>query len=157
MFKNLFSHPNTYNGVLPIIHRGEIMANARVGREISFMAPDKAGLLNEISTDLSSAGINVLTICAYSMDGNANFMMVTSDNTKATEVLKAKGYEVKDYEVVMYDLENKVGAMSDMTKKLADADVNMDYFYGTTGAADAPALLVFKSNNNAKAVEALNA
>ncbi len=133
------------------------MANARLGREISFMAPDKVGLLNEISTELSSNGVNIISVCAYSMEGKANFMMVTSDNAKAAEVLKAKGYEVKDYEVVMYDLENTVGAISEMTKKLADAGVNMDYFYGTTGAADAPALLVFRSDNNAKAVEVLNA
>ena len=133
------------------------MANARLGREISFIAPDKVGLLNEISTELSNAGVNVLTVCAYSMEGKASFMMITSDNAKAAEVLKAKGYELKDYEVVLYDLENKVGAMSEMTKKLADAGVNMDYFYGTTGAPDVPALLVFKSDNNAKAVEVLNA
>lgn len=133
------------------------MSNARLGREISFIAPDKVGLLNEISTELSNAGVNVLTVCAYSMEGKANFMMITSDNAKATEVLKGKGYEVKDYEVVLYDLDNKVGAMSEMTKKLADAEVNMDYFYGTTGDPDVPALLVFKSNNNAKAVEVLNA
>ena len=130
---------------------------AKLGKELSFMAPDKAGLLNEISTDLANAGVNVVTICAYSMDGNANFMVVTSDNAKATEVLKAKGYEVKESDVVLYDLVNKVGAISEMTKKLADAGVNMDYFYGTTGAADAPALLVFHSNDNSKAVEALNA
>ncbi len=136
--------------------RGEIMA-ARLGKELSFVVPDKVGLLNEISSELANAGVNVATICAYSMEGKANFMMVTSDNAKAAEVLKGKGYDVKDYEVVLYDLENKVGAMSEMTKKLADAGINMDYFYGTTGAADAPALLVFKSDNNAKAVEVLNA
>lgn len=129
---------------------------ARLGRELAFEAADKVGLLNEISTDLANVGVNVMTICAYSMEGKANFMMITSDNAKAAEVLKGKGYETKDYEVVLYDLDNKVGAMAEMTKKLADAGVNMDYFYGTTGAPDAPALLVFKSDNNAKAVEVLN-
>jgi hypothetical protein len=133
------------------------MPNARSGREIAFEAPDKVGLLNEISTELANAGVNVVTICAYSMEGKASFMMITSDNAKAMEVLKGKGYDVKDYEVVLYDLENKVGAMAEMTKKLADAGVNMEYFYGTTGAPEAPALLVFKSSNNAKAVEVLNA
>ncbi len=129
---------------------------ARLGRELAFEATDKVGLLNEISTELANAGVNVMTVCAYSMEGKATFMMITSDNAKAAEVLKGKGYETKDYEVVLYDLDNKVGAMAEMTKKLADAGVNMDYFYGTTGAPDAPALLVFKSDNNAKAVEALN-
>jgi len=133
------------------------MPNAKIGKEISFMAPDKVGLLNEISTDLSNAGVNIVSVCAYSMDGNAHFMMVTSDNAKSTENLKSKGYEVKEYDVVMCDLENKVGAISEMTKKLTDAGVNMDYFYGTTGASDSPAMLVFKSDNNAKAVEVLNA
>ncbi len=133
------------------------MPNARLGRELSFSAPDKVGLLNGISTELANAGVNVVTVCAYSMEGNANFMMVTSDNAKATEVLKAKEHEVKENEVVLYDLENKVGAIAGMTKKLADAEVNMDYFYGTTGTPEAAALLVFSSNNNAKAVEVLNA
>jgi len=129
---------------------------ARLAREMAFEAPDKVGLLNEISTELANAGVNVMTICAYTTEGKATFMMMTSDNAKATEVLKGKGYETRDYEVVLYDLDNKVGAMAEMTKKLTDAGISMDYFYGTTGAPDAPALLVFKSDNNAKAVEVLN-
>lgn len=129
---------------------------ARLGRELAFMAQDKAGLLNEISAELANAGVNIITVCAYSMEGNAHFMMVTSDNAKAAEVLKGKEYEVKDYEIVLYDLVNKVGAVADMTKKLADAGINMDYLYGTTGSADTPALMVLRSNNNAKAVELLS-
>lgn len=142
--------------VFEALSRGENMT-ARLGRELSFSASDKVGLLNEMSTELTNAGVNMVTVCAYEMDGKASFMMITSDNAKVTEVLKAKGYDIKENEVVLYDLENKVGAAAEMTKKLADAGINMSYLYGTTGAADAPALLVFRSNNNAKAVEALNA
>lgn len=133
------------------------MPNARLGKELHFEVPDKVGLLNEISSALAGAGVNIITISAYAKEGKAKFLMVTSDSAKATEVLKGKGYEVKENEVVLYELENKVGAAADMTKKLADAEVNMDYLYGTTGAADTPALLVISSNNNAKAVEVLNA
>ena len=132
------------------------MAEARLENELNFMVPDKVGLLNEISRLLADAGVNIASLTAYEMDGNANFMMVTSDSAKAKETLEAKGYKVDTNEVVLYELENRVGAMTSMTDKLTAAGINMRYLYGTTGAPDTPALLVFASDNNAKAIEVLN-
>jgi len=132
------------------------MPDARTEKELNFMAPDKVGLLNEISKSLADAGVNIVSLTAYEMDGNASFMMVTSDSSKASEVLGSKGYKVDLNEVVLYELENKIGAMTSVTDKLAAAGINMRYMYGTTGTPDTPALLVFASDNNAKAVEVLN-
>ena len=132
------------------------MSNARMEKELAFMAPDRVGLLNEISKALADAGVNIASLTAYEMDGNANFMMVTSDSAKAKETLEAKGYKIDTNEVVLYELENKVGAMTAMTDKLNAAGISMRYLYGTTGAPDTPALLVFASDNNVKAIEVLN-
>ena len=85
------------------------MSNAKLEKELSFMAPDKVGLLNEISRSLADAGVNIVSLTAYEMDGNANFMMVASDSAKAKEVLESKGYKADINEVVLYELENKVG------------------------------------------------
>lgn len=132
------------------------MAKARLAKELNFDAPDKVGLFHEVSTKLAEAGVNIETVTAYEMEGRAYLMMCTSDNAKATEVLKGMGFEVKENEVVLYDIDNKVGAASEMTKKLLDAGVNMKYLVCTTEAMNAPAKLVFSSDNNAKAVEVLN-
>ncbi len=132
------------------------MAKARLAKELNFDAPDKVGLFHEVSAKLADAGVNIVTITAYEMQGRAYFMAITSDNAKAMEVLKGLGYEAKENEVVLYDIENRVGAASEMTKKLLDAGVNMRYLVCTTGAMNAPALLVFSSDNNSKAVEVLN-
>ncbi len=132
------------------------MADAKLGKELCFEAADKVGLLNELCTSCTNAGVNIATICAYKMGEKASFMMVTSDNAKAAELLRGMGHEVKENDVVLYELENTMGAAAEMTKKLAGAGVNMEYLYGTTGTADAPALMVFNSDNNAKAVEVLN-
>lgn len=144
--------------IIPFHHILEvgIMSNARTEKELNFMVPDKVGLLNEISKSLANAGVNIVSLTAYEMDGNANFMMVASDSTKAKEVLESKGYKADMNEVVLYELENKVGAMTTMTDKLTAAGINMRYLYGTTGTPDTPALLVFASDNNAKAIEVLN-
>ena len=133
------------------------MANARLEKQIGIVAADRVGLLNEVTSALSEAGVNIVTVSAWAMEGSATFLMVTSDSAKAAEVLKGKGFGVRESEVVLIDLENKMGAAAELTKKLADAGINMSYLYGTTGAPDAPALLVLNSDNNSKAVEVLNA
>ncbi len=133
------------------------MPKARLGIELNFEAADKVGLLNEISTSLADNAVNIETISAWIQDGKARFRIVTSDNATAMDVLKGKGYEVRENEVVLYELENRAGAAAEMTGKLAAAGISMKYIYGTTGAANAPALLVFGSDNNEKAVGLLNA
>ena len=115
---------------------------------------NKVGLLAEISTATKSAGINITAIAAYEKDQKAYFMLVTSDNAGLAETLKKKGYSVREENAVEAELENKLGTLAGMAAKLAEANINLEYLYGTTSKSP-QATIIFSSDNNGKAIKLL--
>lgn len=47
------------------------------------------------------------------------------------ELLKAHDYEVEMRELLRVDLPNRIGALMELTTKLGNAGINIEYFYGT--------------------------
>jgi len=130
------------------------MADVKLGKELLVKTQNKIGMLAEVTMAIAATGINIQAICAYAMDGEARFMIVTDDNIKAEQALKGKNYEVGERDVVIVDLKNKPGAAEEMAKKLADTGIDLNYMYGTTHGTGV-ATIVLNSNNNADAFSAL--
>lgn len=132
------------------------MAKASIVKQITVTTEDKAGMLAEVSKVIGGTGVNIDAVCAYAMDGKAIFMIVTSDSAKASAALEGKGYKVKEGDVVIADLDNKVGAAAGMGEKLKKAGINLNYIMGSTCAScDCPCRIVLSSDDNAKAVKVL--
>lgn len=129
---------------------------ARIGKQLQVVTPNKVGMLAEVTKTVANTGANIDALCAYGIDKKAYFLVITNDNAKAAKALKAKKFQVKEENVVIVDLENRVGAAGEMGSKLKNAKVDLSYIYGTTCGCGGPAMIVFKSNKNAKAVEALS-
>lgn len=62
----------------------------------------------------------------------------------AAEALRDHGYEVELREVIRVDLPNRIGAMMEMTMKLGNAGINIEYFYGTTGEKQKKGVIVLE-------------
>jgi hypothetical protein len=129
------------------------MAKAAKVKEIMVTTPNKVGMLAEVAGIVSGAGVNILALCAYAMEGKANFLMLTSDNAKALGALKAKKMTVEEVPAVSVTLANKVGAAKELADKIAKAGVDISYCYGSTGNGS-EALFVFSAKDIDKAVAA---
>lgn len=125
---------------------------AKLAKQITIVTPDKVGMLAEVTGAIAGAEVNIEAICAYGMEDKAYFMVITNDNAKAIGAIKQ--FDVKEDDVVVVELENKVGTTAQMGKKLKDAGIDLKYLYGTT-CGSGTARSVFDSNDNAKAVEVL--
>lgn len=125
---------------------------AKIAKQVHVVTSNKVGMLAEVTGVIAGAGANIETLCAYAVEDKANFLIVTSNNAKAIGALKA--YEVKEEDVVVVEMENKVGTAADMAKKIKAANIDLHYIYGTTSGRG-PAAIVFNSNNNAQAVKVL--
>jgi hypothetical protein len=131
------------------------MAKARRVKQLSFTMPNKVGLLAEVSSAISGAGVNITSIWAYEVDGNANFVLIADSNAKAKRALAKMGIEVKEEDVVSVEMPNKPGELEKVAKKLSDAGINVNYLYGTTGSGKS-CVCIFKTSDNAKAVRVIN-
>jgi len=131
------------------------MVKVKKIKQIVATTRNKVGQLEEVSSAIKETGANINAICAYAMESKAYFMIATDNNAKALPALKNKGCDVKEEEVVEIGLENKIGALSEMAKKLASAEVDLNYVYGSVGEGSGPCRLIFSSNNDDKAIDLL--
>ena len=129
------------------------MAKASKVKQIVATTPNKVGMLAEVTAVAAGAGVNILAICAYSMEGQAKFMMLTSDNAKAITALKGKKIAAEETDVVSVSLSNKVGAAKELAEKLAKAGIDLNYCYGSTGNGS-EALFVLSAKDINKAIAA---
>jgi len=124
------------------------------GEEIIVAVENKVGRLEEITGMISKEGINIRAIAAYVENNQAIFRIITSDNLKTEEIFSQKGLKPEAKEVVIVELPNKVGELHRMAEKLKEANIDLEYLYGTTTTAEV-ATLVFSSNDNEKAIQIL--
>jgi len=130
------------------------MAKASKVKQLFFSLPNNVGLLMEITEVLAKAKINVEAICAYAWEElEASFMIVTDNNTKAKNVLSKMGAKVELEEVLALEVPNKVGELHKATKKIAFAGIDIYYLYGSP--AKGKMTLIFKTENDKKALKAL--
>ncbi|MFH0762422.1 MAG: ACT domain-containing protein [Candidatus Omnitrophota bacterium] len=129
---------------------------AKLSGEIAVTAANKVGVLADMSRLLSEAGINIEAAAGYAAGNEAKIMIVTADNAAAVGALKNAGYaSLKENEVVIVDLENKPGALKEITLTLASSGVDIKQLYGTACSSGCPSRLVFSTSDNQKALEAL--
>lgn len=131
------------------------MASAKIVGQLNVTTQDKPGMLSEVSSVIAQEGINIEAICAYGMEGKAIFYLVTKNNAKAKQALAAKGWGVEEEDVIMLELENKPGALNEVSSKLKAKNVNLQYCYGSACSSTCPCFFVLKADNNKLAIEAL--
>jgi hypothetical protein len=130
------------------------MPDVKIVKQIEAVAPNRIGTLAAITKIIAAEGVNILAMCAYTMEKNAVFMLITDDNKKASGALEANNYKIKEEDVVLVSLVNRVGSATEMTKRLKDANIDLLYLYGSSGESE-ESLIVFKTNNDPKAVKIL--
>jgi hypothetical protein len=129
------------------------MAKARKVKEIRLFMPNKVGLLSEVSTAIAKAKVNINTICAYAMENNAFFMLTTNSNAKAKKALALLGFGIEEKDVIQVEVPNRPGELQKVAKKIADAGVDIEYMYATTGGGKATC--VFKTADDQKAMKVI--
>lgn len=128
-------------------------------KEIRTGVNNEVGALARMMSFLANHGINVETILGYSdqTGTQGNIIFITDDNQKSITELIDNGYEyVEERNVVIIELENKPGALKNVSELLANTGINIDYLYCTTCSSGCPAKIVLATSDNDRAFEVLN-
>ncbi len=119
------------------------------------LCPIRLGFFSEVSGALTKARVNIDALCAYEMEDKAYFMLAADSPVRATKALAPLGGEIKEEEVVAVEMPNRPGELEKVAKKLADAGININLIYGTTGTGKASTCF-FKTGDNKKAIRLIN-
>ncbi len=126
------------------------MATTAKAVQFEFTFPDRGGLLAEVSDALSAAKVNILSICAYAMQGTAQFLLTVDSPARARRALAGMGVSARETSVLAVTMANKPGELGKVARKLADAGVSILEMYGTTSTG-AKASCIFKLHDVAGA------
>jgi len=116
---------------------------------------NEPGILGRVLGTLANAGVNLKAIDAYSSKNKGIFILLTSDNKKASKALKALGYKVKSEEVVSVLICDRIGAGAEIGALLGNAVIDVEYCIGTSAVDEGKVLFVIKTSNNRVALETL--
>ena len=122
-------------------------------KQLTFILPNRVGLLAEVTTFLASGKINIEALCAYGRGPEGIFMIVTDNNAKAKKILNQMGAEVKTEEVIAVELPNRPGQLQKVAKKVSEADVDIQYVY--VSPAKGRMTVVFKTADDKRILRAL--
>jgi len=138
--------------------RGAPSFTAKTAKEITATFHDSIGLTAKVAAAVAGAKVNILAATGHSASGerkNATFTLIVDDFAKAEKALDKIGAEdIHESSIVMVETPNKVGALERVASIIANAGIDIYYFYATTSSGKT-ATSVFKTADDKKAIKVL--
>jgi len=133
-----------------------MLASINLSKGIIVTVANRIGALADMSKILADNGINIEAVKGYAEKNEAKIMLVTDENLRTINALKKGGYQsVVESEIIILELENKPGALNNITAKLASEKIDIKFIYGTTCRGSCPAKIILSTSDNAKALVVL--
>jgi hypothetical protein len=106
----------------------------------------RPGELARIATMLARYGVNLKSVAALAVDGQATVHILPDDEEPARAALEKNSIPFEESDVVTVLLENRAGELASLSAKLSDAGVNLRALY-VTGVVDNLVELAVVSDN----------
>lgn len=97
---------------------------------------NRPGRLAAITEMLGTAGVNIEALAAYGTDGRGVLRLIVDDADAARRALQDTGLRVEEHSVLTAFMPNEPGALASVTRRLADAEVNIDALYVLSTSSD---------------------
>ena len=126
-----------------------------IEKQLSVFMENKPGRLSGICSLLAEADINIFAMSVHDTVDHAIVRFIVDNPTKALIILEEEGVYIITQEVVVVEIENKSGVISDIAKKLFRADINIEYAYCTATKSQEFGCLVLKTEDPERTLEIL--
>ncbi len=97
--------------------------------EIYVVLENRPSMLGEICSVLAENGVNIEAIGVF--HDSAKITVQASNLNNAVKLLGKLNYITELRDVIRVDLENKPGALAEVTTRIGEEGVNIEYCYGT--------------------------
>lgn len=130
---------------------------ARLAKEIIVKVLNEIGTLDRLAKTIADKGVNILAVCAWVEGAQAVIRLVTDDNVRVADALRAQKYETREAEVLVAEAPHKPGMLHRVCETLAKGDLDIHHLYATATATQDQSLIVFATANNDRALVLLKA
>ncbi|MBU0586499.1 ACT domain-containing protein [Candidatus Micrarchaeota archaeon] len=123
-------------------------------KELTILAKDKPGVIADISYIMAMKKVNIESIDAHSVSGNAviNLGVQSAQYEHAKAALEENKYAVLPMQALVVKIPDKPGALAELSKKLADSGINISdiHVLGKDGEFVYDSIVVDKPNDAKK-------
>ncbi len=134
-----------------------MIRSVKLGKEFVVVSENKVGVLSKVAALLADRGIDIVAISAQAAGGVALMNFVTDDALHTRDLLIKRGFKTQENSVLLLEIEDKPGALMQITRKLAAKKIDILNVYASAPASYGPCTLVIATNNNQKALVTLKA
>ena len=119
-----------YNGIVPNTSTGR----KKIATNITIKLENRPGELARLGEALGGAGINVEGMCAVTSAGAGTVHLLVEDASGARTALSTAGIDLDaEREVLVFEaVADPPGALGEITRRIADAGVNLNLAYLAT-------------------------
>ena len=125
-------------------------------KQISVFVENKAGQLSKFVDVLSENEIDMRALSLAETKDFGIVRVIVDDSYKASTVLKEAGYIFKLTPVLAAAVPDEPGALKNILKILGDSNINLEYTYAFITRKKDLAYMIFRVEDNERAVEALS-
>ncbi len=98
--------------------------------DLTVLMENRPGTLADMAEALGKAGVNIDGLAAVTDEGRGFVHVLVEDAAAAQEALNDAGIEVsKVNDVLVLEVEDKPGVLGEISRKIADAGVNIEVAY----------------------------
>ena len=119
--------------------------------EIFVVLENKPAVLGELCSHLAEAGLNIEAIGVFQDTAK----LYVKNINKAAKLLSKLNYVTELRDVLWVELENRPGALADVTSKLGNKGVNIEFCYGTISKRGDKTAVIMDVSDLEKALEIL--
>jgi hypothetical protein len=101
--------------------------------DFTIVVPHTKGSLATLAEELGREKINIEGLCAIEENGSVIFHLLTADKSATSLAITKVGYKViRETEVIVEHVQNSPGMLGKVTRRLADAGINLTTAYLAT-------------------------
>ena len=104
-----------------------------IKKQFTLYLENKPGELARVTRVLAREKINIEGISSYTSADVGLVQIVVSNAIRTRSVLKRAGVAYTAQDVVVVGLDNRPGALAEITARIAESGVNINYLYATAG------------------------
>ena len=128
----------------------------RVEKQLSIFLENRPGGMAKVCGTLAEAGINILALSIHDTVDHAIIRLLADRPVKALLILEQLGLYILESDVVVLDLDNRAGALAEVARKLARADINIEYAYCSANETQGTGCLILRADEPDRTLELLS-
>ena len=124
-------------------------------KQITVWVESTPGQLGRIAKALGDAKVNITAFSATTVGGESPIRLHVNSPAKAKKVLQGLGIRITEEEVLRITLPDKPGVLGTVSERLGEANINVEYAFGSVAKGGKKADVVLGVSDLAGAAKAL--